>query len=108
MSFWSATRWRQHVALQHAADPAVMLVETPAGWELPIIEAEPSHPGDLKALVTGMRERFGIEVAPLRCLAHEFDAGTRVGEWVREVECEAAGWTPSPPARWVTLDEIGP
>src|SRR2546422_322435 len=107
MSFWSATRWRQHVALQHAADSAVMLVETSAGWELPVIEAEPSHPGDLTTLTAAMRERFGVDVAPLRCLAHSFDSASRMGEWVREVESETAGWAPSPPARWVTVDQLG-
>lgn len=83
-----------------------MLVHTPGGWALPVIEAEPSHPGDLRAITTAMRERFGIDVVPLGCLAHEFDATSRIGEWVREVEILDPVWTPVAPARWVMLDEL--
>ena len=83
-----------------------MLVSGAMGWRLPVVEADPGHPGDAEMIRRGVRERYGLDVTVLGCLAHEFDVTSRVGEWVREVESHSAGWTPRPPARWVGADEL--
>jgi hypothetical protein len=106
MSFWSATRCRFHIALRHPTDRAVLLVDDRPGWALPVVEAEPGHPGDFRAIARTMRERLGLDVAALGCLAHEFDPTARLGESVREVESQSPDWTPRPPARWVTTEEL--
>jgi hypothetical protein len=43
MSFWSATRWRQHLVLAHPTDRAVLLLEESAGWALPVLEMNAAH-----------------------------------------------------------------
>lgn len=107
MSFWSATRCRQHLVLAHPTDRAVLLVEGSAGWELPVLEMDPSHPGDAEAIARGVHERLGLDVVVLGCLHHSFDGATRVGEWLRELESRRPAWTPTAPARWVGADDLG-
>jgi hypothetical protein len=107
MSFWSATRWRQHLVLAHPTDRAVLLREESPGWALPVLEMNAAHPGDAAMIASGVRERFGVDVGVLGCLHHDFDRVTRVGEWVRELENHSPLWRPTPPARWITADDLG-
>jgi hypothetical protein len=107
MSFWSATRWRQHLVLAHPMDRAVLLLEGPAGWALPVLETDAGHPGDAVMIVRGMRERFGLDVGVLGCLQHDFDPVARIGEWVRELENHSPGWAPTAPARWIAPEDLG-
>ena len=107
MSFWSATRWRQHLVLAHPTDRAVLLLEESAGWALPVLEMDVGHPGDAEMIAGGVRQRFGLDVRVLACLHHDFDTVTRVCEWVREVENHSPSWAPTPPARWIGTDDLG-
>ena len=107
MSFWSATRWRQHLVLAHPTDRAVLLLEGSAGWALPVLEMDPGHPGDAEMIASGVRERLGLDVGILGCLHHDFDRVTRIGESVRELENHSPDWTPAPPARWISADDLG-
>lgn len=106
MSFWTTRRWRQHLVLAHPTDRAVLLLEGSAGWALPVLEMDAGHPGDAAMIVSGVRERFGLDVGVLGCLHHDFDRVTRVGEWVRELESHSPVWTPTPPARWISADDL--
>ena len=106
MSFWSATRCRQHLVLAHPTDRAVLLLEGSAGWALPVLEMDAGHPGDAEMIARGMRERFGLDVVVLGCLHHDFDRVTRVSESVREIENHSPVWTPTLPARWISADDL--
>jgi hypothetical protein len=106
MSFWSATRCLYHVVLRNPVERAVFMVDEPTGWALPVVEAEPGHPGDFRVITRAMRDRFGIDVIALGALAHSFDPASRVGESVREVESRTRGWIPGPGARWIALREL--
>jgi hypothetical protein len=106
MSFWSATRWRHHLVLPDPTDRAVLLLEGPGGWALPMLETDPGHPGDATMVTDGMRERFGLETTVLGCLHHDFDPGSRLGEWVRALENHSPEWTAKPSARWIGADAL--
>jgi len=59
MSFWSATRWRQHLVLALPTGRAVLLLEEPAGWALPVLEMNATHPGDAEMIASSCLSSYG-------------------------------------------------
>lgn len=104
----SAQPWRTifHAIVPHAEDPRLLMLETPEGWALPYIGVdERKWISEVEPIRPALRERYGIDATPLRCVYYHVDDERRRSDIIHETENLRPDLTPAA-GRWVGRAEL--
>jgi hypothetical protein len=68
MELFTTPRVRHHAIISHPSEPRILLLESPAGWELAHFTSDERHTAEVDYINKAVSYQFGIDVTRLRCV----------------------------------------